>query len=115
MQGIPSISDIDLMDKGKGVVMNRCETLIGHKLLEEQSLRVSIRDLREFKVTEKCANIVCIQCRYLELVRQNYQRKNWSTSMQERNTRQKAWSKIRRRQHLIRGLILGKIWINQYF
>jgi hypothetical protein len=40
---------------GKRLVMNRYGTLVGHKLLEEQSLRISVRDMLEFGIMEEDA------------------------------------------------------------
>jgi hypothetical protein len=89
--------------------MYRCETLVVDKLLEEQSLRISIRDLLEFEAMEECTNITCVHCRYLELVRQKYQTEGWSGSEQQQNARQKAWSETREREHFMHGVISGII------
>jgi hypothetical protein len=59
--GFFDISDPDLIDTGNSLVINRYEPLVDLKVLEERSLRVSIRDLLEFGVMEECVNIACIR------------------------------------------------------
>jgi hypothetical protein len=108
--GLWYILDIDLMDTGKRLVINRYEALVDQKFLEEQSFKVSIRDLLEFGAMKECANFTCIHCRSLESVQQNHQKEVWSTSLQERNARQQVWSETREREHFIHHMISGMIW-----
>jgi hypothetical protein len=50
------------MKMSKDPVINRYKDLVSRKLLEELSLRVPIKDLREFGAMEECTNIACVGC-----------------------------------------------------